>query len=559
MANNRAAQPAAAPKTSVATGKQPAQQSNAAGKQPVPPKGTAAYSQQQMQMQQQAQTAKGTVPPQSAVAAGKQPAVAQHALPPQPARSTPSAVANGKARAQPAVLTKSAVPVVPSAPAKSVTGNTINNPPPPPAAPTTTGKRAAATAAAASQANTQPSTPSAASPAAPTHAQQSGGVAGNSLSSTASAEREKIRDFWLGLSESERRGLVKIEKDAVLKKMKEQQKHGCTCAVCGRKRTAIEVELEVLYDAYYDELEDYANHQQLYKNSGGSIPPPMGPGPFPGSVDVERIAAPPAASANTASNSKTAAPAKKAAPAPAKATPRNAQPPASAVKSAGTNAPASVKSKSDHHTHSPSCPHYPHTHDHPHHHHHHHKAADGAPASRGKQNAQPAAEDEEYSTSEEEEDCEYEDDDCDYDDEGVSASVRCVLNKAMTTDLSPSLIDYDGEDGETEEEDMPPLTSMDSGVEGNRPAHPPTSQHPPIARHNTPNHRPQSVANTPAKARPAANNPPTPANARPAPAAATQQQAQPAVAGKRSQQTNPGNDFFGFGSSLTVKGKRRHT
>lgn len=51
-----------------------------------------------------------------------------------------------------------------------------------------------------------------------------------------SSEREKIRDFWLGLKEAERRALVKVEKDAVLRKMKEQQRSGCSCAVCGRKR-----------------------------------------------------------------------------------------------------------------------------------------------------------------------------------------------------------------------------------------------------------------------------------------------------------------------------------
>lgn len=51
-----------------------------------------------------------------------------------------------------------------------------------------------------------------------------------------SSERERIRDFWLGLQESERRALVKVEKEAVLKKMKEQQRSGCSCAVCGRKR-----------------------------------------------------------------------------------------------------------------------------------------------------------------------------------------------------------------------------------------------------------------------------------------------------------------------------------
>ncbi|EPY51927.1 fungal protein [Schizosaccharomyces cryophilus OY26] len=75
-------------------------------------------------------------------------------------------------------------------------------------------------------------------------------------------EREQIREFWLSLSESERRSLVKVEKEAVLQKMKEQQKYSCSCSVCGRKRLAIEEELEVLYDAYYEELEQYANIQR---------------------------------------------------------------------------------------------------------------------------------------------------------------------------------------------------------------------------------------------------------------------------------------------------------
>jgi hypothetical protein len=80
----------------------------------------------------------------------------------------------------------------------------------------------------------------------------------NIWNTTTVQERESIREFWLSLSEDERKSLVKIEKEAVLRKMKEQQKHSCSCSVCGRKRTAIEEELEVLYDAYYEELERYA-------------------------------------------------------------------------------------------------------------------------------------------------------------------------------------------------------------------------------------------------------------------------------------------------------------
>lgn len=58
-------------------------------------------------------------------------------------------------------------------------------------------------------------------------------------STSSTEERERIKEFWLALSEEERRSLVKIEKEAVLRKMKEQQKHSCTCAVCGRKRFVV--------------------------------------------------------------------------------------------------------------------------------------------------------------------------------------------------------------------------------------------------------------------------------------------------------------------------------
>ena len=94
-------------------------------------------------------------------------------------------------------------------------------------------------------------------------------------------ERERIKEFWLSLGEEDRRSLVKVEKEAVLKKMKEQQKHSCSCTVCGRKRTAIEEELEVLYDAYYEELEQYANNQQIMGEDGTIMAPPQFPRPVP--------------------------------------------------------------------------------------------------------------------------------------------------------------------------------------------------------------------------------------------------------------------------------------
>ena len=109
-------------------------------------------------------------------------------------------------------------------------------------------------------------------PLVPTNMPRGPGISKEKIWNTSSQEeRERIKEFWLSLGEDERKSLVKVEKDAVLKKMKEQQKHSCSCTVCGRKRTAIEEELEVLYDAYYEELEQYANHHDG--------PPPMMPPP----------------------------------------------------------------------------------------------------------------------------------------------------------------------------------------------------------------------------------------------------------------------------------------
>ncbi|KAK4493702.1 hypothetical protein PRZ48_014887 [Zasmidium cellare] len=89
-------------------------------------------------------------------------------------------------------------------------------------------------------------------------------------------ERQNIKEFWLSLSEDERKGLLKIEKEAVLKKMKQQQKHSCSCTVCGRKRTAIEEELEVLYEGYYEELEQYAHHDHPpLPSTDGMMPDPL--------------------------------------------------------------------------------------------------------------------------------------------------------------------------------------------------------------------------------------------------------------------------------------------
>ena len=98
-------------------------------------------------------------------------------------------------------------------------------------------------------------------------------------------DRENIRGFWLSLNEAERHDLLQIEKAAVLKKMKEQHRHSCGCAVCGRKKVNIEMELDQLYEQYYAELRSYAADQQAAVVGRQQGPP--GAGPFPGSVEVD--------------------------------------------------------------------------------------------------------------------------------------------------------------------------------------------------------------------------------------------------------------------------------
>ena len=235
-----------------------------------------------------------------------------------------------------------------------------------------------------------------------------------------SSERERIRDFWLGLEEGERRALVKVEKEAVLRKMKEQQRSGCSCAVCGRKRcvafvsrrrkgeltrvpsrrTAIEEELEVLYDAYYDELESYANHQVRYASSGYTIAPPPGPGPFPGSVDAASLPSPapppkkPSGIVKTTRDHKNVRPAAKKKP-------------------AQSDGPAHGEPG---HTHSQSCPHHPHNH-----------TGHATPATTAAK-AKGAAVEEQYEEDDEgdeEEEDEYDEDEEEYDEEDEEEEV-CV-------------------------------------------------------------------------------------------------------------------------------------
>ena len=54
---------------------------------------------------------------------------------------------------------------------------------------------------------------------------------------TTAEEKERIKEFWLALTEDERRTLVRVEKEHVHKRIKEGSKIlNCSCHVCGRKQ-----------------------------------------------------------------------------------------------------------------------------------------------------------------------------------------------------------------------------------------------------------------------------------------------------------------------------------
>ena len=172
-------------------------------------------------------------------------------------------------------------------------------------------------------------------------------------------------------------------------------------------RTAIEEELEVLYDAYYDELESYANHQVRYASSGGTIAPPPGPGPFPGSVDAAAIAPPVQAVKKAGAIVKTTRDHK------------NVRPAAKKKLNNAVSKPPPVHNHTHHegpahgepgHTHSPSCPHHPHNHSHT-------TPATTAAKAKGAAVEQETYDDEEEDEEEEEDDGEYDEDEYDEEEE----------------------------------------------------------------------------------------------------------------------------------------------
>ncbi|KAJ7142946.1 hypothetical protein C8R44DRAFT_761455, partial [Mycena epipterygia] len=108
---------------------------------------------------------------------------------------------------------------------------------------------------------------------------------------------EEARLEEAGLEEKGRRLLIKAEIDRVMEIVTEQQlKSSCRCADCEHelmhKRTAFEDEVQILFNEYYDNLEQYTLNQQ-YLSSDGTLPLPSGlrvPGLFPGSIEYDNLA-----------------------------------------------------------------------------------------------------------------------------------------------------------------------------------------------------------------------------------------------------------------------------
>ncbi|QPG73824.1 hypothetical protein FOA43_001139 [Brettanomyces nanus] len=64
-------------------------------------------------------------------------------------------------------------------------------------------------------------------------------------------EKEKIKQFWLKLSEDRKREIVDVSNDDVMKMIHEEQQLSCDCKFCGNRKLILEKELEKLYREYY--------------------------------------------------------------------------------------------------------------------------------------------------------------------------------------------------------------------------------------------------------------------------------------------------------------------
>ena len=70
----------------------------------------------------------------------------------------------------------------------------------------------------------------------------------------------KLREFWIALDDEKRKSLVLQEKIILLKLWKEKQRLSCTCKYCELKKSTVEEEIEILYETYYQVLDEYTKY-----------------------------------------------------------------------------------------------------------------------------------------------------------------------------------------------------------------------------------------------------------------------------------------------------------
>lgn len=78
----------------------------------------------------------------------------------------------------------------------------------------------------------------------------------NDIWESSTEGQKALKDFWLTLPKDEQRKLVSISKESVLQAIRDNDKVNCDCSLCGRKRNAIEKELEVMYESYCQDYSD---------------------------------------------------------------------------------------------------------------------------------------------------------------------------------------------------------------------------------------------------------------------------------------------------------------
>ncbi|KAJ2677838.1 Stress response protein nst1 [Coemansia spiralis] len=76
-------------------------------------------------------------------------------------------------------------------------------------------------------------------------------------------EQKGLRKFWLYMHDSNRQALWLLEKHIVTCRVREHPNFSCPCNVCTRKRQAIELELESLYEFYFKCVEKSTRRAQL--------------------------------------------------------------------------------------------------------------------------------------------------------------------------------------------------------------------------------------------------------------------------------------------------------